>query len=79
MQSTIKWKDGTLKTNNLRIQITNSHIYAKGEWVMHVREFGWNTKRLGLPSNASEEEAQSAAIHQVRSHLIAMKDELNGL
>ena len=79
MENKIQWKDGTLKTPHLRIQITNSHRHDPGQWVMHVRELNWNTVRLGLSDIASEEVAQSTAKTMVKSHLNSMIDSLNGL
>jgi len=75
----MNWNKGTLQTPHLRIQITNSHIHAKGIWVMHVREFNWNTKQIGVPNEATEEEAQIAAVENVREHLKRMIESLNGL
>lgn len=75
----MNWNNGTLKTPELRIQITNSHIHAKGIWVMHVREFNWNTKAIGVPNEATEEQAQIAAVEKVRAHLEKMIESLNGL
>ena len=72
----MEWNNRTLKTADLRIQITNSHIYAKGTWVMHVREFNWNIKAIGVPDQATEQEAQSAAVQLVREHLENMLDSL---
>jgi len=74
----MNWNNGTLKTPELRIQITNSHVHAKGIWVMHVREFNWNTKAIGVPDDATEEEAQIAAVEKVREHLTRMIESLNG-
>ena len=65
----MKWIKGTFQTPELRIQITNSHIHAKDEWVIHVRELGWNTKRLIIPNESTEQEAQKAAILAVKSHI----------
>jgi flagellar biosynthesis regulator FlaF len=75
----MNWNNRTLKTPELRIQITNSHIHAKGIWVMHVREFGWNTRAIGVLDNATEQEAQIAAIENVREHLKRIIESLNGL
>ena len=68
----LNWNNGTLQTSHLRIQITNSHVWAKGFWVMHVREFNWNTKHLMLPATAPEEEAQKAAVKLVKQYLQEM-------
>jgi hypothetical protein len=75
----MKWKNGTLQTPNLRVQVTNSHIYAKGIWVMHVREFGWNCREIGISNNATEQEAQIAAVDKVKQHLKTMLSELDSL
>ena len=75
----MNWNNGTLQTQQLRIQITNSHIHAKGIWVMHVREFNWNTKHIGVPNEATEEEAQIAAVELVRQYVNDMLTSLNGL
>lgn len=75
----MNWNNGTLQTSQLRIHITKSHIYAKGIWVMHVREFDWNTKHIGVPNEATEEEAQIAAVKLVRQHVNDMLTSLNGL
>gem|GEM_PF-5026297 len=45
---------------------------------MHVREFNWNTKAIGVPDDATEEEAQIAAVEKVREHLTRMIESLNG-
>lgn len=63
------WKDGILQTKELRIQITNKHIYAKGIWVIHVREFGWNTKEMNIPSDSTMEQAQQRAINMCKEYL----------
>jgi hypothetical protein len=73
------WIDKTLKTPELRIQITNSHIYAKGIWVIHVREFNWDTKDIGIPDESTLEEAQAAAVELVKQHLNKMLKSLNDL
>lgn len=75
----MEWNNGTLQTSHLRIQITNSHIYAKGIWVMHVREFNWNTKQIGVPNEATEEEAQIAAVELVKQYINDILTSLNGL
>lgn len=75
----MNWNNRTLQTPELRIQITNSHIYAKGIWVMHVRELNWNTRAIGVDENATEEEAQIAAVENVKEHLKRMMDSLNAL
>jgi hypothetical protein len=75
----MNWNNGTLQTPHLRIQVTNSHIHAKGIWVMHVREFNWNTEQIGVPNEATEEEAQIAAVELVRQYLNDMLTSLNGL
>lgn len=75
----MNWNNRTLQTPQLRIQITNSHIHAKGIWVMHVREFNWNTKKIGVPNDATEEEAKIAAVELVRQYLNDMLTSLNGL
>lgn len=63
------WKDGTLDTGLLRIQITNNHIHAKGTWVIHVREFGWNTKIMDLPNDSTETQAKEKAIDMCKEYL----------
>lgn len=63
------WKDGTLQTSELRIQITNEHIYAKGIWVIHVREFNWNTKPMNIPNDSTIEQAQKRAVEMCKNHL----------
>ena len=68
----MNWNDGTLQTPHLRIQVLNTHIYAKGIWVMHVRELNWNTKPIGIPNNATEEEAQKAALELVIQYVSDM-------
>lgn len=73
------WIDKTLQTPELRIQITNSHIYAKGIWVIHVREFNWDTKDIGIPNESTLEEAQAAAVELVKQHLNKMLKSLNDL
>ena len=75
----MNWNNGTLQTPQLRIQITNSHIHAKGIWVMHVREFNWNTKEIGVPKESTEEEAQIAGVALVRQYVNDMLDSLNDL
>lgn len=72
------WKDGTFKTKNLRIQITNKHIRAKGVWVMHVREFGWDTLEIGIEDVCTQEQAQKRAISLVKVHLHKMLQSLAG-
>lgn len=73
------WIDKTLQTPELRIQITNSHIHAKGIWVIHVREFNWDTKDIGIPNESTLEEAQTAAVELVKQHLNKMLKSLNDL
>lgn len=75
----MNWNNGTLQTPHLRIQITKSHILAKGIWVMHVREFNWNTKQIGIPNESTEEEAKIAAVKLVRQHVKDMLSSLDGL
>ena len=75
----MNWKNGTLQTPQLRIQITNSHIDARGIWCMHVREFNWHTKKIGVPNEATEEEAQIAAVELVRKYVNDMLNSLTGL
>jgi hypothetical protein len=76
----MNWNNGTLKTTELVICITNKHITKKGIWVMHVRELNWDTRAIiGVSNNATEEDAQIAAIENVRKHLKRMIDSLNAL
>lgn len=63
------WKENTLQLKNLRIQITNKHVNAKGIWVIHVREFNWNTKSIGIPNESTEEQAKVTAIEMVKEFL----------
>lgn len=63
------WKDGTLETGVLRIQITNTHIHHKGVWVVHVREFGWNSRYMNIPNDSTEEQAQEKAIDMCKDYL----------
>ena len=46
---------------------------------MHVREFNWNTKQIGVPNGATEEEAQIASVELVRQYVNDMLTSLNGL
>lgn len=73
------WINGTLQTSELRIQITNRHINAKGMWVIHVREFGWNTKLMNIPDNSTLEQAQERAIEMCKDFLNRAMDSLNAL
>ena len=73
------WKDGTLQTSELRIQITNRHIRAKGMWVIHVREFGWNTKLMNIANHSTQEQAQEKAIEMCKDYLNRAMDSLNAL
>ena len=75
----MNWDNGTLQTPQLRIQITNSHVHAKGIWVMHVREFNWNTKPIGVPNEATEEEAQIVAVELVKQYVNDILTSLNDL
>ena len=70
------WNKGTLQTPNLRIEITNKHIWEPGKWVCHVREFNWSVKPLNIPNESTEQEAQSAALAMVKHHLYAIVAEL---
>ena len=70
------WKNGTLETKNLRIQITNQHISYKGTWVIHVRELNWNCRILGIPDDSTEKFAQEEAIRQIRQQMILMIEDL---
>ena len=73
------WKDGTLQTSELRIQITNKHINAKGMWVIHVREFGWNTKFMSIPDDSTTEEAQIRAVDMCKEFLNGALASLNAI
>ena len=72
----MNWENGELNTPQLRIQVTKNHIYYKGVWVMHVREFNWSCKQIEVNATATEEDAQVAAIKQVRAHLLNMINSL---
>jgi len=72
----MNWKNGETENALVRIQVTNQHIYAKGKWVMHVRELDWSVKDIGIPDSATEEEAQIAAVEKVKEHLIKMIESL---
>lgn len=50
-------KNGILQTKNLRIEVTNQHIYYPGMWVMHCRELGISCKQLTTPHTDSEQAA----------------------
>ena len=63
------WKDGTLQTKELRIQITNNHVCAKGTWVIHVREFGWNTKDMNISTDSTLEQARQRAVVMCKEYL----------
>lgn len=71
-----KWKEGELRTKSLRIQLTNGHIHNPGVWLIHVREFGWDSKALDIPNESTETQAQTAAVEMVRQHLKGMLSEL---
>lgn len=71
------WVNGTLKTRNLRIQVTNKHIEKKGVWVVHIREFNWSCVPLGIPDESTVEEAQNEAVAMVRHHLHILIAELS--
>lgn len=71
------WKDGALQTSELRIQITNRHINAKGVWVIHVREFAWNTKLMGIADDSTQEQAQERAVEMCRNYLNRAMSSLN--
>jgi len=73
------WKDNTLQTSELRIQITSEHIYAKGKWVIHVREFGWNTKMMNIPDDSTIEEAKIRAVEMCKEFLNDALASLNAL
>lgn len=75
----MNWNNRKLQTPQLRIEITNSHIHAKGIWVMHVREFNWHTKQIGVPNEATEREAKIAAVELVRQYVNDILTALNGL
>ena len=72
----MNWKKGELENSFVRIQVTNQYIYAKGKWVMHVRELNWSVKHIGIPDSATEEEAQIAAVEKVKEHLSKMIESL---
>ena len=63
------WKNNEWQTKKMRIQITNGHIEAKGVWVMHVRELGWQKEIIGIPNEATEAQAQKAAVKKIKRHL----------
>ena len=73
----MEWKEGTLQTKSIRIQITNKHIRDQGVWVCHVRELDWSCNRIGVPDTATQEEAQDAAVKMVKHHLHTMIAELS--
>lgn len=73
-----QWKEGTLKTKNLRITIVSHHVHHKGQWVMHVPQLGWNCKYLNLTSDIPEGVAQEKAVSMVREHLNTLISELKG-
>lgn len=52
----------TLDLGELRISITNNHIYHRGEWVFHCQPW-FDTKPLSV---TSKEEAQSKALAMVK-------------
>ena len=73
----MNWKENTLQTKNIRIQITNRHVENPGVWVCHVRELDWRCKPLGIPNGDSEQDAKAAAVLMVKHHLHTMIAELS--
>ena len=71
------WNNGTFKTRNIRIQVTNRHIENPGVWVCHVRELGWSCVSLGIPDESTIEDAQIEAMAMVRHHLHILIAELS--
>jgi len=68
----MSWTKGMLETEHLRIQITNRHINNPGRWVCHVRELSWACKPIGIPNEATEQDAQDAVVIMVRDRLREM-------
>lgn len=63
-----------LKTpSNLRIIITNGHLYYKGQWIMHCFDVGIDTHPLHAKTR---EEAQEKAIATVRAKVKRWHDSL---
>ena len=67
-----EWKNGVLKTDKVRIVITNNHIYYPDDWVVSVRELGWGAKGMGIGNEAEESVAQETAVEMVLGELKAM-------
>ena len=55
----------------LVIVVTCSHIYYKGEWIMHCEPW-FNTKQLNILENGNADEAQRAALALVVSKVDEM-------
>lgn len=62
------WKDGTLLTDYIRITVTNQHVHYKDEWIISVRELGWQ-KSLGISPDSTLQQAQDKAVEIVEEHL----------
>lgn len=71
------WVNGTLKTPNLRLTVTNRHIYNPDQWVLNVRELGWSCVSLGISISESEEKAQELAEEKVKDYLNKLLKELS--
>lgn len=53
---------------DIRLSVTCSHLYHKGEWIMHCRPW-YDTHPIGLAKDASAKEAQNAALAIVRKKI----------
>jgi hypothetical protein len=61
-------------SSDLRITITNGHLYYKGQWIMHCFNVGIDTYPLNVKT---QEEAQEKAIATVRAKVKRWHDALS--